>query len=99
MAGVLFVCFAKGRVFHGMIGLFIPFVALYAAVRLGKPTSPWARRFYKTRRPTKLAEAERRFRADRRTEQLMNAVRDAVGGTPTQEYEAKVGARRSQPPR
>jgi hypothetical protein len=98
LAGVLFVCFAKGRLFHGMIGLFIPFVALYAAARLGKPTSAWARRFYKTRRPDKLAKAERRFRPDRRTEQVMEALRDAVGGAPAHEYEAKVGSRRSEPP-
>jgi hypothetical protein len=97
-AALLFICFAKARVFHGMIGLLVPLVAIYAAARLGKPTSPWARRIYKTRSPKKLAKAEVRFRPDRPTEQVKKWIRDAVGGTPTHEYEAKVGARRPPPP-
>jgi hypothetical protein len=96
-AALLFVAFAKARVFHGMIGLFVPLVAMYAAARLGKPTSSWARRFYKTRWPRKLAKAEARFRPDRRTEKVKKWIRDAVGGTPTHEYEAKVASR--PPPR
>jgi hypothetical protein len=97
-AVLLFVCFAKGRLYHGMVGLFILPLAIYGAVRLGKPTSTWARRFYRTRWPQKLAKAERRFRPDRRTEQVKKWVRDAVGGSPMHEYEAKIGSRRSPPP-
>ena len=88
------VCFAKQRLVHGMAGTVIPFLAIYAAARLAKPGSLWARRFYGTRRPDKQAKAELRFRHDRRTEQLKKWVRDAVGGTPTHEYEAKVLAGR-----
>jgi hypothetical protein len=36
-------CFAKGRVLLGVVGLFVPAVALAGAVRLGRPASPWAR--------------------------------------------------------
>ena len=77
-------CFAKQRLLHGAIGFFIWPVALYGAVRVGKPTSPWARRFYADRRPGKQAEAEERFRSDRRTERLKNRVRDAIGGAPSE---------------
>jgi hypothetical protein len=93
--GVLvLVCFAKQRVFHGLAGVVIAPFAIYGAVRLAKPRSLWARRFYGSRRPDKQAKAEHRFRSDRRSEQLKKWVRDAVGGTPTDEYEAKVLAGR-----
>ena len=74
----------------GWLRVVVVVLAIYGAVRLAKPESFWARRFYGTRRPDKQAKAERRFRSDRRTERLKKSVRDAVGGTPTEEYEAKV---------
>jgi hypothetical protein len=93
-AVLVLVCFAKQRLVHGLAGAVIPWLAIYAAVRLAKPGSFWARRFYVTLRPDKQAKAELRFRHDRRTEQLKKWLRDAVGGTPTHEYEAKVLASR-----
>jgi len=39
------VCFLKGKRFAGILGLFIPAVALVGAVRLAKPGSRWARRY------------------------------------------------------
>jgi hypothetical protein len=36
----------KGRVVAGVVGVFVPVVALVAALRLARPTSPWARRRY-----------------------------------------------------
>ena len=38
------VCFFKGKKFAGILGLFMPAVALIGAVRLAKPGSRWARR-------------------------------------------------------
>ena len=95
--GLVLVCFMKQRLFHGLAGVVLGPLAMYAACRLGKPGSGWARRFYGTRRPDKQAKAELRFRPDRRTEQVKKWVRDAVGGTPTTEYEAKVTAGRTPP--
>ncbi len=37
----------KGRPAMGLIGVFIPLLALVAVVRLARPTSPWARFFYR----------------------------------------------------
>ena len=82
-------CFAKQRIFHGAIGFFIPPLAIYGACRIGKPGSPWARRFYGERNPAKQAKAEHRFRPDRRTDRLKERFRDAVGGVTGEEYEAK----------
>ncbi|HET7122308.1 MAG TPA: hypothetical protein VFI17_13780 [Solirubrobacterales bacterium] len=78
------ICFAKGRVLHGIVGFFIFPFALYGACRLGKPGSAWARRRYGERRPEKQARAEERFPPDRRTERFKNAFRDIVGGKPSE---------------
>ena len=96
--GLVLLSMAKQRYAHGLAGLLVPVFALYAVLRLGKPGSPWAHRLYAARRPDKQAKAERRFRPDRRTEQLKKWVRDVVGGTPTAEYEAKISAGRPSRP-
>jgi hypothetical protein len=78
------ICFFKGRILHGVIGVFIPPVALYGACRIGKPRSAWAKHRYGGRRPSKQAKAEARFAPDRRTERFKEAFRDVVGGKPEQ---------------
>ena len=52
------VCLLKGKLITGLLGLPIPFVALVGAVRLAKPSSFWARRWYSGR---KLDRAHERF--------------------------------------
>ena len=81
------ICFAKQRLMHGVIGLFFFPIAIYGASRVGKPRSPWGRRFYRER---KLAKAERRFSPDRRTERFKDWFRDAVGGQTDTVYQAKI---------
>jgi hypothetical protein len=83
------ICFAKDRILHGYIGFFVLPIALYGASRLGKPNSPWGRRFYGERRPEKHARAVERFRPDRRTERFKQRFRDVVGGETEAVYEAK----------
>ncbi len=78
------ICFAKQRVMHGTVGFFIFPFAIYGAVRLGKPGSPWGRKRYGERRPKKQERAEERFPSDRRTERVKNAFRDIVGGKPSE---------------
>jgi hypothetical protein len=78
------ICFAKGRVLHGTIGIFVAPVAFYGAGRIGKPSSAWARYRYGERRPKKQAKAEDRFPLDRRTERFKEAFRDIVGGKPSE---------------
>jgi hypothetical protein len=51
------VCFLKGKTFTGIVGVFVPLVALVGAVRLAKPGSRWARRY----EGPKLKRAETRF--------------------------------------
>lgn len=81
-------CFAKERVTHGLLGLFIPLFSIYGAVRLAKPTSLWARKFYGDRNPKKQSRAEARF-ADRRTDHLKKRLQDAIGGKTNAELVAE----------
>jgi hypothetical protein len=69
----------KGKTLSGIVGLFLPFVSLIAAIRLAKPGSPWARRRYRSR-PRKRERAERRFGPER--QQRLDRLRDLVGGAP-----------------
>lgn len=78
------VCFLKGRVLHGTIGIFLVPIAIYGACRIGKPGSAWARRRYGEHRLKKQALAEARFAPDRRTERFKEAFRDIVGGKPSE---------------
>jgi hypothetical protein len=82
--GFVAICFAKGRVLHGTIGIFVGPIAIYGAGRIGKPSSAWARYRYGERRPRKQAKAEARFPPDRRTERFKEAFRDIVGGKPSE---------------
>jgi len=82
--GLVVLCFAKQRLLHGTVGFFVFPIALYGALRLGKPGSPWGRRRYAERNPGKQTKAEARFPPDRRTERFKNAFRDIVGGKPSE---------------
>ena len=90
---VVLICVAKQRLVHATVGFLVSPLALYGACRVGKPRSPWARRFYGERRPGKQAKSERRFAPDRRTERFKEWLRDAVGGATEEEYLAKTRRR------
>jgi hypothetical protein len=50
----------KGKIWTGMVGLFVPLLLLVGAVRLARPGSPWAHWFFRNRSPRKLARAVHR---------------------------------------
>jgi hypothetical protein len=56
---LVLITLAKGKVWTGLIGILAPMFAFFGAIRLARPSSPWARRFY---RPgsRKLRRAQRR---------------------------------------
>ena len=59
--GYTIICMLKGKIPTGLIGLVVSIVSLVGAIRLAKPTSYWARRFYNQQ---KMAKAEARFAAE-----------------------------------
>ena len=58
--GLALVAVLKGKLAFGLIGLFFSPFAIFGAIRLAKPDSPWARRRYRTR-PKKMAKSLRRY--------------------------------------
>lgn len=75
----------KGKVRLAVVGVIIPFVALVGAVRLARPTSPWAKRFYRNRPRARAKSALRSYHHDRRWATPMRAVQDWIGGAPDPE--------------
>jgi hypothetical protein len=79
---VALIALAKGKVRIAIFGVVIPFVALFGAVRLARPVSPWARRFYR-RRPRARAKAWlRAYHHDKRWIGPSRKLQDWIGGTP-----------------
>lgn len=75
-------CLLKGKIWAGVIGMFVPLVAIVGAVRLARLNSPWARRRY-AKKPKKLARAQRReARLDARWLAWRDAFFDLVAGKP-----------------
>ena len=76
------ICLTKGKIWTGLFGLFLPILLLVGAIRVGRPASPWARKFYQTK-PRKVEKARRReIRYRRRLVQLKDRMQDAVAGAP-----------------
>jgi len=90
--GWVLIAAAKYRLVHALFGIFIPGLAVYAGLRLAKPHSVWAKRFYGERRTAKQARAEHRFRAGRLTDRCKERLRDAVGGVTEEEDQARLAA-------
>lgn len=74
------ITFLKGRLLLGVFGLFCPLAGAWGAIRLGKPASPWAKRYDER----KLARARERFRDDRLGARAGREVLDLIGGAPSE---------------
>ncbi len=70
------VAFLKGKLFAGTTAIAVPPIGWIAGIRLAKPASPWAHRFY---RDSKLEEAQRRV-ADGLSARFQRTVIHLVGG-------------------
>jgi hypothetical protein len=77
--GLTIMCFMKGRILLGVVGLFAPAVAVWGAVRMAQPTSPWARRRYSSER---LERSRARFATDRGLGRWRGQIADLVTGAP-----------------
>jgi hypothetical protein len=77
------VALLKGKLWTGLIGVFVLFVSVVAAIRLAKPRSIWARRFYKPGSARLLRAEERQRRHDRRWSSRTKKLQDLIGGAPS----------------
>ncbi|MGV9605758.1 hypothetical protein ACWDR2_18720 [Streptomyces sp. NPDC003631] len=73
---------SKGKARTALFGVVVPVVALVGAVRLARPASPWARRFYRRRPRTRARAGLRACRHDRRWAGLGRRFQDWIGGRP-----------------
>ena len=78
--GLAVICFVKGRLLLGVIGLFVPIVALIGALRLAHPSSLWARWRYSGPR---LERATARFSPTRRATRWQRRIADLIAGAPS----------------
>ena len=69
----------KGKFFMGVAGMLFPLIGLIGAIRLAKPDSPWAKRFYEPG-SKKLAKSEKRYERHTRRYQ---SFQDKVAGAPS----------------
>ena len=81
IGGLACICFAKGRVLLGVIGIFIPIFAIWGACRLGHPTSLWAKWRYGEE---KLTRAEHRFGEQRPMMRMGRRAEDMIAGAPSE---------------
>ncbi|MCP2341581.1 hypothetical protein [Actinomadura rupiterrae] len=77
------VALLKGKLWTGLLGLFIGVFALVGAIRLARPNSLWAHTFYR-KRPRKLARSwKRERRVHQPVERLLTRIQDLVAGKPS----------------
>ena len=80
----------KGKVWTGLVGMFITPLLVVGAIRLSRPHAPWARWRY-TKRPRKMHRALERERWLRRpVVQAKLWLQDAIAGMPKFPDDAKV---------
>jgi hypothetical protein len=100
--GLMGITLLKGKIWTGLIGVFIPILLIVGAIRVARPHSPWARRRYhphRRRGKARLARAQRRERRYR--EPLIRAkiwLQEAVAGRPSAPVEVPAGGLADPPP-
>jgi hypothetical protein len=72
----------KGKLRLAVIGAIVPFVAVVGALRLARPHSPWAKRFYRSRPRAMEKATVRASRHDARWDGLRHRFQDLVAGAP-----------------
>jgi hypothetical protein len=81
--GVLVViCVLKGKYRTGLFGIFVPAVSLVGSLRLARPESRWAKRFYGPERIERATARHRSF--DARWDPVWDWFSNLIGGTPSQ---------------
>ncbi|MFJ4967538.1 hypothetical protein [Streptomyces sp. NPDC088755] len=80
--GFVLVALFKGKTRMAVLGTLVPFVALIGALRLARPTSPWAKRFYRDRHRARSKAVLRAYHHDVRWAGPRRKFQDLIGGAP-----------------
>ncbi|MGP4002073.1 hypothetical protein [Streptomyces sp. 8N706] len=79
---IVLIALLKGKTRLAVIGVLVPFLALFGAVRLARPGSPWAKRAYRRRPRARAKSRVRAYRHDKRWDRLSRRFQDLVAGFP-----------------
>lgn len=75
------ICAAKGKLGTAIAGIAVPFIAYVGAIRVARPSSPWAKRSY-GKHPHRLERAEKRESSfNSRWRSKVSRFQDLVAGT------------------
>ncbi|EMF55521.1 MULTISPECIES: hypothetical protein [Streptomyces] len=94
---IALIALAKGKTRTAIFGVVIPFIAVIGAIRLARPTSAWARRFYRRRPRARARSWKRAYRHDRRWTGPSRRLQDWIGGAPDAAPELESAARPALP--
>ncbi|WP_329277987.1 hypothetical protein [Streptomyces sp. NBC_00691] len=89
---LILITLVKGKFRMAVIGTLVPFVAIVGAVRLARPGSWWARRFYGRRHRARARSRIRTYRHDKRWTKIRRRAQDLIGG-----FQERVPGRGSTP--
>ncbi|BBC37113.1 hypothetical protein SGFS_084070 [Streptomyces graminofaciens] len=92
------VALSKGKARTAVFGVIIPLIAVVGAIRLARPTSPWARRFYRRRPRARAKSWLRAYRHDRRWAGPGRRFQDWIGGRPDEAPMLEPGKSGQGPP-
>ncbi|MCD9874232.1 hypothetical protein [Streptomyces guryensis] len=73
---------SKGKARMAIFSVIVPFIGLIGLVRLARPGSYWARRFYRRRPRARAKSTLRAYRHDRRWAGPRRRLQDLLGGKP-----------------
>ncbi|MGW0713011.1 hypothetical protein ACWD4G_45035 [Streptomyces sp. NPDC002643] len=79
---IALIALGKGKARMALFGVIIPFIAVIGAIRLARPTSAWARRFYRRRPRARAKSWLRAYHHDRRWLGPSRRFQNWIGGTP-----------------
>jgi hypothetical protein len=84
---------SKGKARMAIFSVIVPFIGLIGLVRLARPGSPWARRFYRRRPRARAKSTLRAYHHDRRWAGPRRKLQDWIGGKPDQQPAGALGRR------
>ncbi|MFG2593342.1 hypothetical protein OG379_11160 [Streptomyces sp. NBC_01166] len=80
--GFVLITLFKGKARMAVLGTLIPFIALIGALRLARPASLWAKRFYRRRHRARAKAVLRAYHHDVRWAGPRRRFQDLIGGAP-----------------
>ena len=75
-------CVLKGKYRAALISCFVPLVAWFCGIRLGRPTSWWARHFYRGKRMERAVRRAKKF--DGHWDSKARWLSDLIAGAPSE---------------